>query len=286
MSLESSHFYDIHGNPCHTQPTVSKNAKNPTRPTNVKDAAKLGLFPSVSGYTKVMANPGLEYHKLSQVARACYNRPPVAGEELSAYTDQILEIAGQDAGGAAKIGDLTHEALENYITKPEYDLSTPIDMQDGTEIPARELVIPAIERMKALHINVLHTERVVVNAPEGYAGRVDVIGEMRTFDGNWNVVADYKSTRTKPSEKIARRPDRAMQIAAYLKAHFGTFQNARGINIFISTTEIGRIEHTIYGEDELEAAWGAFLNCTALYRYRNGFDPRRPNNKAQPPQVG
>jgi len=277
MSLEPSHYYDIHGNPCHTQPCVSKKAKNPTRPTNSTDAAKLGLFPSVTGKTKVLANPGLEYHKLSQVAKSCYNRPPSPGEELSTYTEQMLEIAGQDAGGAAKIGDLIHEALENYITNPEYDLSTPIDMQDGTAIPAKEFVIPAVERMKELHINVLHAEKVVVNAPDGYAGKVDVIGEMRTFDGNWNVIADYKSTRTKPGEKIAHRPDRPMQIAAYLKAHFGTFEKARGINIFISTTEIGRVEHTIYEEKELREAWEAFQCCCALYRYTKKFDPRRPN---------
>jgi hypothetical protein len=277
MSLESSHYYDIHGNPCHTQPCVSKNAKKPTRATNIDDAERLGLFPSVTGITKALDNPGLERHKLLQVAKTCYNHPPSSDKEITTYANEMIKVAEQDAGGAAKIGDLIHEALENYITNPEYDLSTPIDMQDGNTIPAKEFVIPAIERMKELHINVLHSEKVVVNAPDGYAGKVDVIGEMRTFDGNWNVISDYKSTRTKPDKKIAHYPDRPMQIAAYLKAYFGTFEKARGINIFISTTEIGRVEHTIYEEAQLREAWEAFQCCCSLYRYTKKFDPRRPN---------
>jgi hypothetical protein len=37
MSTESGHWYSLDGKPCHTQAT-KKGAKNPTRPTNLKDA--------------------------------------------------------------------------------------------------------------------------------------------------------------------------------------------------------------------------------------------------------
>jgi len=273
MSLESSHYYDIHGNPCHTQPCVSKNAKNPTRPTTVKDAQKLGLFPSVSAYTRVLANPALDRHKQLEVVKACYNCVPGAGETLEEYGKHILEKSQEDAMGAADLGTQIHAAIEAHLTNPEYDLTSPITTQDGTIVPAKEFVLPAINRMKELGIEVLSSEKVLVNAPEGYAGTTDIVGTKNGFP----VILDYKSKRTKPGVKVEPYDVHPIQIAAYFKAHWNTFLEGCGINIFISTTEIGRVEHTIYEEKELREAWEAFQCCCALYRYTKKFDPRRPN---------
>jgi hypothetical protein len=280
MSLESSHYYDIHGNPCHTQPCVSKNAKKPTRPTSVSDAQKLGLFPSVSAYTRVLANPALDRHKQLEVVKACYNCVPGAGETLKEYGKHILDKSQEDAMGAADLGTQIHAAIEAHLTNPEYDLTSPITTQDGTIVPAKEFVLPAINRMKELGIEVLSSEKVLVNAPEGYAGTTDIVGTKNGFP----VILDYKSKRTKPGVKVEPYDVHPIQIAAYFKAHWGTlrlgysdFTTGRGINIFISTTEIGRVEHTIYEEKELRGAWEAFQCCCALYRYTKKFDPRRPN---------
>ena len=59
MSTESGHWYSLDGKACHTQAT-KKGAKNPTRPTNLKDAREQKLLPSVTAYTKMLASPGLE----------------------------------------------------------------------------------------------------------------------------------------------------------------------------------------------------------------------------------
>jgi hypothetical protein len=273
MSLESSHYYDIHGNPCHAQPCVSKNAKNPTRPTTAKDARKLGLFPSVSAYTRVLANPALDRHKQLEVVKACYNCVPVERETLEEYGKHILDKSQEDAMGAAALGTQIHAAIEAYLTNPQYDLTSPITTQDGTIVPAKEFVLPAINRMGELNITVLQPEAVLVNAPEGYAGTTDIIGKIESTP----IIADFKSKRTKPNVKVEPYDVHPIQIAAYHQAQWGDFTKARGINIFISTTEIGRVEHTIYEEAQLREAWEAFQCCCALYRYTKKFDPRRPN---------
>jgi hypothetical protein len=281
MSLESSHYYDIHGNPCHTQPCVSKNAKKPTRPTTVSDAKKLGLFPSVSAYTRVLANPALDRHKQLEVVKACYNCVPGGGETLEEYGKHILDKSQEDAMGAADLGTQIHAAIEAYLTNPEYDLDDAvITMPDGNVGHASKFVLPAIERMKELNISVLSAEKVLVNAPEGYAGTTDIVGAI---DGD-PIILDFKSKRTKPNVRVEPYDVHPIQIAAYFKAQwgrpglgYGDFTTGRGINIFISTTEIGRVEHTIYEEKELRGAWEAFQCCCALYRYTKKFDPRRPN---------
>ena len=71
-----------------------------------------------------------------------------------------------------------------------------------------------------------------------------------------------------------------MQIAAYLAGVWGLGHDypigagASGYNIYISTTEVGRVEVVEYSNEDLLEAWGAFKNCLALYRYINKFDPR------------
>jgi hypothetical protein len=108
---------------------------------------------------------------------------------------------------------------------------------------------------------------VLVNNREGYAGTTDLL--------LCNGILDYKSKRTKEGEKIVPSDSHPMQIAAYIMAHFGTLDGKRGINVYISTTEVGRVEVHEYTEQELKSAWQAFLACCVLYRYVNNYDPRK-----------
>jgi hypothetical protein len=80
--------------------------------------------------------------------------------------------------------------------------------------------------------------------------------------------------------KVEPYETQVMQIAAYIAAHWGIAdgesipKNAVGYNVFISTTEVGRVEVAEYDYQQLKEAWDAFKNCLALWRYVNGFDPR------------
>ena len=116
MSLETGHWYTVDGQAAHAQVTKTKGAKSPTRPTTIADAKRLGLLPSVSAYTRMLAAPYLERYKMLEVAKACYNCPPAGGESYDDYARHILEKSGKDGSGAADVGTKVHAALDLYFT--------------------------------------------------------------------------------------------------------------------------------------------------------------------------
>jgi len=67
-----------------------------------------------------------------------------------------------------------------------------------------------------------------------------------------------------------------MQIAAYGATYWGEERLPRlfGANVFISTTEPGRMEVCAYTPQQLMAEWEVFKMACAMWRHVRGFDPR------------
>jgi hypothetical protein len=272
------HAYTRDGVAVHEQPTKSKTAKNPTRPTNLKDIREQRLLPSVTEYTKMLSAPGLEQYKTLEVIHACYLNPPFPNEELQAYRGRITQLAGEDAAGAADLGTLIHASLEQYYTNHDaWDGTVAFLMPDGQAVPCREFVLPAVHKIEQLGITPLHHELRVVNSFEGYAGTCDLMGKY----GNSLAVVDFKSKRTKPDVAVEPIETHPVQIAAYCHAQdlwdgyldilFG--RGAMGVNIYISTTEVGRVDAVVYDNDTISRSFSVFLKLLALWRWRH-FDPR------------
>ena len=104
----------------------------------------------------------------------------------------------------------------------------------------------------------------------------EIVAHNAAFDraGVFGAV-DWKTRRTKPTEKSIKPYDgQAMQLAAYLAARVGAgnLHKVRAVNVYISTTEPGRI--SVYEHPGLEAEYHAFLAACALWRHLKGFDPR------------
>jgi len=274
MSNETGgHWYDLTGKPCHTQPTKSKTAKNPTRPTRVSDAKEQKLLPSVSTYLRVLSNPGLDRYKQMEVVKACYNCLPGAGETLEEYTGHILEKSLEDASGAAGLGSQIHKALEALFKEPLlYYPKAPIVLTDGSKCDCAVFVEPAVKLVAELDSPVIEAEAVLVHPAYGYAGTTDLILGRG--------ILDFKSKRTKPGVKIEPNESHVIQIAAYtaaLNVRRGSNQipgEDEGFNLYISTTEPGRVELVHWDYYALAAAWEVFTNCLSIWRYRNSFDPR------------
>ncbi len=186
------HAYTRDGTAVHYQAT-KPGAKNPTRPTNLKDIREQRLLPSVTEYTKMLSAPGLEEYKVYQTIQACYNNPPFASEELQAYRGRITQLAGEDAAGAADLGTLIHASLEQYFTDHDsWDGTVTFSMPDGKAVPCREFVLPAVHKIEQLGITPGYHELRVVNTFEGYAGTCDLMGRY----GNVLAIVDFKSKRT------------------------------------------------------------------------------------------
>ena len=251
-----SHWYTRDGKPAHTQPT-KKGAKNKERPTTAKEAQTLGLFPSVSDILKMAANPGLDRWKMCQVVKACYDCP--AGlDSYEEYEAVMLEKAGLEAADAAELGTRIHAAIESYFTHPD----------DPLDDEMKDYVFPVIDTIERLSITPVSHEVVTVVPNLGYAGTTD----MAFISGPFNGILDFKSTKTKPDEPVVPRQGHIAQIAAYHRSYWSHGKpiedNAIGYNIYISTTEPGRVQVSKYDAATLRRELEWFDLCLGLWRHK------------------
>jgi hypothetical protein len=187
-------------------------------------------------------------------------------------------LAGEDAAGAADLGTLIHASLEQYFTNHDsWDGTVTFSMPDGKAVPCREFVLPAVHKIEQLGITPGYHELRVVNTFEGYAGTCDLVGRY----GNVLAIVDFKSKRTKPGVEVEPIETHPIQIAAYAYAddlwgndlYVLSRNGAMGVNIYISTTEVGRVDAVTYDNDKISRSYSVFQKLLALWRWRN-FDPR------------
>lgn len=276
-----SHWYTKNGKAMHKVPgkTVAE------RDTTITDARKMGLLPSVSGITKVWANQGLDRWKQNATIEATLNycRADWTGDwstfkqhEEDHFYGEIRARADDGMNAASSLGVKIHAAIEAELTETDWDFSEIVELSDGRSVALMDLVYPAINKVRELGIIAVENEKIVTCLKHGYAGQMDMAYAQKETVG----VLDFKSTKTKPGKKIDVRQGQSMQIAAYHYAYWGTldkphFQiNHQGINLYISTTEVGRVDVVTYDHDELAKQWEGFLACLTLWRLQNNYDPR------------
>lgn len=253
---DGAHWYSGNGEPVHTRPSSAGG----TRFTTLKDARELGLFPSVTSILNVLAKPGLEKWKIQQVLLAMKRNPQKKEEAEEPYFNRVINDAFDQVDKASHAGTGLHgavmAALQGRGIDPQYK-------------PYIEPIFAFFERAK---IEPRTTEQTVVNWDEGFAGTMD-FGGIR--DGVCPVVLDWKTRRTKPGQPITAYEGQPMQIAAYAATYWkNEFPLVIGGNIYISSTEPGRIEFIPYDGPRLKAEYDTFLACCRIWRHLNGYDPR------------
>ena len=90
LASERQHWYAKDGSPMYEVPCTSKEGM---RPTNVTDARKLDLLPSVTLILNQVAKPGLEAWKNRQLLESALTLPQLATETLDEYADRVIEDA-------------------------------------------------------------------------------------------------------------------------------------------------------------------------------------------------
>ena len=268
----SFHWYTLDGKPLHTMKLASGEGE---RPTTLADAKRLGLLPSVSEIKGVLGKPGLEKWKVKQVALASM-RLTRKGEETDEYfSGRIIEEAFRQVDDAAKLGSSIHREIERFF-KHDWKEEFMADPKFGT------YVSPVINWMISKDIHVENPEAVIVNQTYGYAGTSDC--PFRWKKGAGIGVLDYKSRKTKPGEPCEPYDGEAMQIAAYAAAYWKeeNLKYCWGANIYISTTEPGRVDLVMYRPEMLVAEFEIFKMCCAIWRHSKQWDPRVNINTPQP----
>jgi hypothetical protein len=256
MMSKSQHWYDRDGKAVFEVPKAKGGG---TRPTTIADARKLGLYPSVTTVLSVLAKPQLVDWQLGQVAGKAYTNPPQDGETQEDYARRIISASQEQVGEAADLGTQIHAALEAHF-KGE-------PVADGYQ----QFVAPVAALATKEGIKFREHELRLVNTNDGYAGTTDAVF---TDSIGFNGILDFKSRKTKPGQKCEPWETEPMQIAAYCVAKFGSIKyNTTGANVYISTTEPGRVEIVRYDCNQLEDAWVAFRSALGLWQYLKAYKP-------------
>lgn len=259
-NMGGGHWYRPDGTPLHQVPKADGKG---LRDTTLADAKKLGLLPSVTGITDIVAKPALMNWKAAQVAAAAFVNPPTGDETLEYFVERVVNASHQSVAGAADLGSKVHDALEKLLT-------------EGPDAVAHDMwpyVEPVVAWKKASKITYDEIENVLVNLEIGYAGRCDVLGHDAT---GAPVIIDYKTRKTKAKQACKPYDTQGMQLAAYAVAHYGLdrLHEVKAFNVYISTTEVGRVEG--YQHPSLLPHWEAFKASAILWSHIKGYDPRQP----------
>jgi hypothetical protein len=271
-SAPSFHFYTKEGKSMHRMPLADGTGE---RPTHLGDAKKLGLYPSVSAILGLLSKSGLEKWKNKQVALASMRITRNGSETDDYFADRIIEEAFKQVDDAARLGTDIHREIERFFT---WDWSKPFEPHPSLAV----YVAPVVNWMIEKDIRVENPEQVVVNFEHGFAGTTDA--PFRWKKGQGIGVIDFKSRKTKPGEPIVAYDGQAMQIAAYAASYWKE-QNLRycwGANIYISTTEPGRVDLIMYRPEMMCAEWECFKLLCGAWRHLNQWDPRVAPTAPQP----
>lgn len=245
-----SHWYDLEGEARHT----ILSAKGQPRPTTLRDAKKFGWFPSVTTVMKVLAAPELDRWKQQQVLMASLTLPRNPDESDDDYCSRIVADAFKQVEDAADLGTSIHKALEDHFQGNPYD-------------PAMEVYVAPVKKWVAdNNVTFLKHELRLVNPEVGYAGTTDALIQK---DGVLHVL-DYKSRKTKEGFDVKPWAKEPMQIAAYAKIAGAN----RGVNLYISTTEPGRIGEAWYDEETIKSEYEAFTYVCKLWQHTNNYKPK------------
>lgn len=252
-----AHYYSKTGEAVFEVPNVKSGGMRPTRITDVK---KLGLLVSVTTLFEVLAKDALDTWKHKQITGAAFLTQPKPGEFPEAYHARIMETAFKQVGDAADMGTRIHKAIEQHFQGYIYD-------------PALKVYVEAVDKWKKENgLEFIEQELRLVNLEYGYAGTTDVYFKREDSFG----ILDFKSRKTTPGKPVEAYETQPMQVGAYLKARNGEIKDTDiGCNLYISTTEPGRVDAVWYDAKRLRREWEAFTHVIALWEWKNGYSARQ-----------
>ena len=232
------HWYDKDGAPKHHE---GKDGKD----TTLREARKLGLFPSVTTIGQVKYKFGLEKWKIETVCKYALTQ----GEDKDVRT--VVNEAFEELDNQAQAGTDIHDILEKFQAHME------IATEDEAMCVA---VMELIEEKTDLDFfDDFTPEERFCDTELGFAGMCDLHNE------HW--IIDYKSKDTVDA-KTRGWPEQAEQLAAY--AHGLGYPDARLANVFISREDPTQV---VWFEHKDPMAWERFRHTLMLWQVEKKYGP-------------
>lgn len=255
MNDSGGHYYESSGKAVWEIPNKSK--PGTFRKTTVGDAKKLGLYVSPTTALKVLAKPELERWKFQQIIWASLSLPRKDNEPDEDFIGRIIEDAFKQVDDAADLGTQIHQAIEFHFQGKPHD-------------PAMDVYLNPIKKWIADNkVTFLQHETRAIDHAIGVAGTFDATITMPGKEGKGTL--DFKSRKTRRGKVVLPYSAEPMQAAAYCAATGSNY----AFNIYISTTEPGRLETAFYDSARLSKEYDAFKQVVGVYRHLNQF-PHNP----------
>ena len=119
-SNNDAHWYSPAGEPVHTVLKADKSGES--RPTDLRDARKLNLLPSVTNVIKLLHKEALVNWMIEQACLAILTAPRQKDEKDDDFVYRVLQVEqqqNQEAKIARDRGTDIHDALQNYFLGQE-----------------------------------------------------------------------------------------------------------------------------------------------------------------------
>lgn len=257
IATEAGHWYAADGTPAYM--VAGKNGG--LRPTTLRDARKLNLYPSVTTIMRCADAPALNRWKQQQILLSALTLPRNEGETTEAYAARIVKDADEQSNIARDLGTAIHGCIEKWLLKEPFDQVYADHVSGATETLSDWCGLDGIRAEKSF----CH--------PLGFGGKVDVhkkpeIDLTVTHNG---FVADFKSKDFTEDNPPATYENHAMQLAAYREGF--EMPCARCAIIFVSTKVPGLTHLVEIGEDELQRGWHMFKALLQFWQLRNRYQP-------------
>ena len=261
----ASHWYFPDGTPLHEVPRADGKGQ---RPTSLRDARKLGLFPSVTNVLSILAKPGLDAWKQEQAILAALTLPRTEGETLDDFAKRVLVDMTSEVGRAADLGSAVHAAIEGYA--------------QGRWLPedkgVARLFEPARQWFDKEVIAVHSVEIATAHLEWGYAGRVDLVATLRST-GRPTVI-DFKTQKTRRDKDGNFKPilhdTWPLQLEAYrmaLASRDKGLTDAAIASVVIGSTDPVPVLVKVWDDADKDGYFRAFLAARDLWVWQKNYCP-------------
>ncbi len=244
-----SHWYDTDGNPRYTVPYANGKGE---RDTNLTDARKLGLSPSVTTVLGLVDKPALTIWKMNQLFQTMVDYPPYdikSEEHLATYKKLIMGRAAKAGKDAADRGTEIHDALDIYYKikyiNPDF----------------KEFINPVVKLLDAKFGNIEWVPEMSFTHPDRFGGKCDLHAKPCEAFPN-GVILDFKTKATENFKGVKAYDEHCMQLVAYREGF--NVPKAECFNLFISTHTPGELMLHGWSEENCQKAWTMF-KCLLQY---------------------
>ena len=244
------HWYTQDGAPQHW--ITGKNGKE--RATDLRDARKLNLAPSVTTIIKGAAAPQLTNWLVNQAYMQALTTPARDGETLDQYIKRCKAAEAAELERTADIGSAIHKAIEDKF----------LGRRPREHAESADAVFDLVHHLTGQNRGWIPEK--TFTSPLGFGGAVDLHHQG-------GVVIDYKTKdfTEETADKRMAYDNHAMQMAAY--AHGLGMPDARLINIFVSRQVPGLVRYHEWSKPDAEKGWKKFSALLDYWQASTGHKP-------------